>query len=350
MMPYDWKPYVPAAARRANAKRIMASRRKRGLPVEPVEVKGRIIARSFWGGAWCDHLHKFSDYANRMPRGATYVRNGSVCHLAIESGEVNALVMGSELYEVRIRVKPLAAKRWRDVKQRCAGSIGSLLELLEGRLSDHVMACVTDPRDGLFPLPEEIRLECSCPDWATMCKHLAAALYGVGARLDHQPELLFTLRGVDQRELVADESNAIDAVTAAVGRAAAHHQRLDANVLGDVFGIEIETAGRDALPRRPRGRTTGKATGARRTVAGAPRSKPKPKPKPVRERAWTAARVRRLRSRLDMSRSAFARHVGVSSATVKNWEEARGPLRLQARTVAALSRCDGASQKRQPDK
>lgn len=334
-MSYEWKPYVPVAARRAKAGRAMAARRKRGLPVEPVEVKGRIIARTFWGRAWCDHLNKFSDFANRLPRGATYVRNGSVCHLDIEAGKVSALVMGSSLYESTIRVKPLTAKRWRGIKQRCAGSVGSLLELLEGRLSDQVMASVTDTQDGLFPLPGEISLECSCPDWATMCKHLAAALYGVGARFDHQPELLFALRGVDQHELVADEGRAIDAVTAAVGRATANYKRLDASVLGEVFGIELETAGQDALTRRRKTQKTEEACGK---AMDPPKARSTPKPK--RERAWTAARVRRLRKRLDLSRSAFAQYLGVSSVTVKSWEETSGSLRLQARTRAALSACE----------
>ena len=147
----------------------------------------------------------FSDFANRLPRGRTYVRNGSVCHLALGKGTIDALVCGRDLYTVAIRVKPLPSKLWADITRQCAGQIASLLDLLKGRLSDGVMAVVTDQRRGLFPQPDEITMRCSCPDWAVMCKHVAAVLFGVGARLDQAPELLFRLRGVDHEELVQAE-------------------------------------------------------------------------------------------------------------------------------------------------
>ena len=125
-----------------------------------------------------------------------------MCHLEIAEAEVRAFVMGRALYEVDIEIDPLRTSLWRALKRRCAGRIGSLLELLQGRLSDRVMAEVSDPERGLFPRPKQIRLSCTCPDWAVMCKHVAAVLYGVGARLDEQPELLFVLRGVDHQELI----------------------------------------------------------------------------------------------------------------------------------------------------
>jgi len=179
-----------------------------------VDLEGRKIARTFWGEAWCDHLESFSDYENRLPRGRTYVRNGSVCHLDIAKGEVNAIVSGSELYKVKIAIKTLPQKKWIDVKDRCAGQVGSLLELLQGKLSKSVMAVVTNRNKGLFPLPREISLKCNCPDWAAMCKHVAAVLYGVGARLDMKPELLFLLRGVDHEELISTDAGAMAAATA----------------------------------------------------------------------------------------------------------------------------------------
>ena len=129
-------------------------------------------------------------------------------------GEIEAKVSGSELYTVRIAVKTLPAKKWSDVKRRCTGKIGSLIELLRGDLSEQVMEVVADRKDGLFPLPGEISLKCSCPDWADMCKHVAAVLYGVGAQLDTRPELLFKLRGVDHEELIAaDAEAAVEAAT-----------------------------------------------------------------------------------------------------------------------------------------
>jgi len=186
----------------------------------------------------CEHLEKFSDYENRLPRGRTYVRNGSVCHLDIAKGRIAAKVSGSEIYDVQIAIKPLAKDKWRQVKDSCAGQVGSLLELLQGRLSNHVMAVVTDKDRGLFPRPGEISLDCSCPDWADMCKHVAAVLYGIGARLDEKPELLFILRGVDHAELVTE-----DVAKAVVTKAKKTGRRtLAESELSEVFGIDVASA------------------------------------------------------------------------------------------------------------
>jgi uncharacterized Zn finger protein len=214
----------------------MDSLRKKGVDVQPVVIDGRKIAKSFWGEAWCGHLESFSDFENRLPRGRTYVRNGSVCHLAVAKGHIEAKVSGSELYDVKVSIKTLPGKRWSAIKGRCSGQISSLLELLQGRLSDHVMAVVTDRQDGLFPSPEEISFECSCPDWAVMCKHVAAVLYGVGARLDAKPELLFLLRGANHEELI--EADAQAAMVGATTRGKS--KRLADKELSDVFGIELE--------------------------------------------------------------------------------------------------------------
>ena len=234
---YYWKPYVPVAKRQARARKHLEKLRRKGIDVQPVEIAGRKIADTFWGEAWCNHLEAFSDFANRLPRGRTYVRNGSVCHLAIGKGEVSAVVSGSEIYDVRVSIKTLPTARWNNLKSRCGGQVGSLLELLQGRLSGHVMGIVTDKQGGLFPLPKEMDFECSCPDWAHMCKHVAAVLYGVGARLDRQPELLFRLRGVDHAELVCEE-----AAQEVAARRSAGARTLDEGDVADVFGIEIDPA------------------------------------------------------------------------------------------------------------
>ncbi|MFH2002728.1 MAG: SWIM zinc finger family protein, partial [Planctomycetota bacterium] len=247
---YDWKPYVPVAVRRTRALKKMEKLQKKGLNVQPVEIEGRKIARTFWGEAWCDHLESFSDYENRLPRGRTYVRNGSVCHLDISKGEINAMVGGSDLYKVKVSVKMLSRKRWKEVKDRCAGRIGSLIELLQGRLSENVMKVVTDRNQGLFPLPGEINLQCSCPDWAVMCKHVAAVLYGVGARLDEKPELLFLLRGVDHEELISAEAGMVVANIKAKG----DRRRIEEDALADVFGIEMSEEETPAKPKPARGR------------------------------------------------------------------------------------------------
>jgi uncharacterized Zn finger protein len=235
---YGWAPYVPVAERRRKAQKKMEALRKKGMNIEPVVFDGRMIARTFWGEAWNDHLESFSDFENRLPRGRTYVRNGSVCHLAIEKGKIHAKVSGSSLYTVDIKIKPLATKKWDAIKSRCSGQIGSLLELLQGRLSDQVMSVVTDRSEGLFPQPGEISFDCSCPDWASMCKHVAAVLYGVGARLDSKPALLFLLRGVDHEELISADAEATISDVTARGTS----KRLAGDNIGDIFGIDLDPA------------------------------------------------------------------------------------------------------------
>jgi uncharacterized Zn finger protein len=249
---FEFRPYVPVAQRRAQAAREVQKRRKKGQAITPVVIEGRTIARTFWGKAWCDNLESYSDYDNRLPRGRTYVRNGSVVDLQIHPGKVTALVSGSELYEVSINITPLPDKAWAGLKARCAGQIGSVVELLQGRLSKNVIALVTAHEGGLFPKPGEIKMSCSCPDWAGMCKHIAAVMYGVGARLDHQPELLFRLRKVDHLDLIEE------AVAGAGKQTATKKKTLAETDVAGIFGIEIaqaaaaDTAEPPAKPKRGR--------------------------------------------------------------------------------------------------
>jgi uncharacterized Zn finger protein len=258
---YEYRPSVSAAEKRRRAAREMQKRAKKGLSVEPVVVEGRAIARTFWGKAWCDHLERYCDFENRLPRGRTYVRSGAVVHLGIERRRIEALVQGTELYEVEVSIAGLARTRWKTVVGACAGKIDSLVELLQGRLSSGVMRIVTDPKQGLFPAPAQIEVKCSCPDWATMCKHVAAVLYGIGARLDSKPELLFLLRGVDHLELLDGKAAAPSAANDGVAR-----NRIAEDQLGSVFGIEIDAnaSSRGAGPVRTRGVTSVPANGARR--------------------------------------------------------------------------------------
>ncbi|MFC1705859.1 hypothetical protein ACFL59_03440 [Planctomycetota bacterium] len=235
---YGWRPYVPVAERRRRAAAKVARLKKAGHGVSPVEIVGRKITTTFWGDAWCKNLEAYSDYSNRLPRGRTYVRNGSVIDLQIRAGRVRSLVSGSELYKVEVRIKRLAKRHWTKVKDQCSGQIGSLVELLRGSISKGVMEIVTRKGEGLFPSPGEISLDCSCPDWATMCKHVAATLYGAGARLDDEPELLFTLRGVDPAEMV---EAAIDQPP--TGKETRKGPVLAASELSSVFGIDIDAGG-----------------------------------------------------------------------------------------------------------
>lgn len=309
----EWAPYVPVAKRRARAAREISKLLKKGKKIEPIEVQGRKIARTFWGEAWCSHLEKFSDYENRLPRGRTYVRNGSVCHLAIAKGTVEAMVSGSELYTVRITISPLSAKKWNNLRNQCTGQMGSMLELLQGRFSNHIMEIVTDQNQGLFPTPSEITLACDCPDWAEMCKHVAAVLYGVGARLDHQPKLLFLLRDVDHEELITAELD-IQSVTSREGK----RRRLAGADLTDVFGVDMDE------PATP----GSEKSAVRKKVAR----------KKTKTFTPTAAMVTRLRKKFGMNTSQFAKLIGVNPPTVTNWEIGSGKLNLHQRSLEALGR------------
>jgi len=231
---YEFAPYVSVAVRRARATRELAKLQKNGRSLMPVAIDGRKIARTFWGEAWCDNLERYSDFANRLPRGRTYVRNGSVVDLQVGAGRVTALVSGSSLYEVKVMVEAVPLARWAVMCQDCSGAIDSLVELLQGRFSKGVMARLCQENTGLFPSPKELSFTCSCPDWASMCKHVAAVLYGIGARLDRQPELLFALRNVDQQDLIARAGSGLP-----TSKKQASGRVLESDDLSEMFGIEM---------------------------------------------------------------------------------------------------------------
>jgi uncharacterized Zn finger protein len=270
---YGFRPYVPVAERRREAERELEKLRKKGLVVQPIVINGRIIAKTFWGKAWCENLESYSDFENRLPRGRIYARNGSVVHLEIQPGKISAKVSGSELYSVEITITSLPDPHWKCVKSECAGQIGSLVELLQGRLSKSVMDVVTRRSDGLFPKPAEIKMKCSCPDWAGMCKHVAAVMYGVGARLDNKPELLFLLRKVDHLELIA---GAVDSATVADATKSRGKKTIAATDLADVFGIEMADAEAPAVDAEPV--VAAETPTKSRAFAAKTVSKKKPKP------------------------------------------------------------------------
>ena len=243
---YEFKPYVSVAERRRKAEKAAKKLAGKGRAVSPVRIAGRAIASTFWGKAWCANLESYSDYENRLPRGRTYTRNGSVIDLQITGGKIEALVQGSDLYKISLHITALPAKRWEQFTKACAGKVTNLLDLLQGRLSKEVLADITAKGTGLFPAPAEIKLGCSCPDWADMCKHVAAVLYGVGARLDMKPELFFTLRGVEMQDLISAASASATAPLAATG----DDTLADAD-LAEIFGVEIESASAPApAPRK----------------------------------------------------------------------------------------------------
>jgi uncharacterized Zn finger protein len=273
---FGWQPYVPVAERRRQAERKLAKLKKKGQSVAPVTIEGRTIATTFWGKSWCTNLERYGDYENRIPRGRSYVRNGSVVDLQIGKGEITAMVAGSELYKIKITIAPVKTARWKAICRDCAGTIDSLVELLQGRLAKGVMDRVCREGDGLFPSPTEIKLSCSCPDWADMCKHVAAALYGVGARLDQKPQLLFVLRGVDENELIAGAGQDLTLTKAAPSAA----KMLDDGDVAALFGLEMAEPADPAPPalaaaKPPRQRKTGRAV----TTAAGKKALPAPKNK-----------------------------------------------------------------------
>jgi uncharacterized Zn finger protein len=259
-----YPPYVSAGEKKARGALALAKLLKKSKrAAEPAVLvhRKRQLATTFWGRAWADNLERYADLANRLPRGRAYLRNGSLLDLAIGPGRVGAYVAGSELYRVTIVITPLAKARWRRIVTRCTGRIGSLIGLLRGELSAEVLGILADARDGLFPEPHELSLDCSCPDGAEVCKHVAAVLYGIAVRLDARPELFFTLRQVDQAELIGS------ATTGMVGRSRpSSGKRIAANRLSAVFGIELESApsAGDGPPRAASTRRLRRSTTARR--------------------------------------------------------------------------------------
>mgnify|MGYP006290356627 CR=1 FL=1 len=327
-----WAPYVPVAERRAKARREMEKLRKKGRNIYPVDIEGRTIARSFWGKGWCQHLESFMDYANRLPRGRTYARNGSVCHLDIQPGRIEAMVSGSRLYKVMITIDTLPNKTWKAIKNSCAGQIGSMLELLQGKLSNEVMEIVANRETGLFPKPPEIKLTCNCPDWATMCKHVAAVLYGVGNRLDAHPELLFLLRNVDAQELISTEM--------ALPTTGSGEEVLAADEISAIFDIDLD----DAMPAPPvkkqpakRKKKRGRPAKDKAPTVATSSAKKKKKPKaPLPEPEITGEWVKTLREGHGMTVARFARVFGVSGPSIYLWEATQGPLNVQRRTKGKL--------------
>ncbi|MBQ4125056.1 MAG: SWIM zinc finger family protein [Desulfovibrio sp.] len=358
----------------ARAKKALAKLEKKGLKVQPIaEFKGA-LAKTFWGKAWCEGLEKYADYENRLPRGRSYVRNGSVCHLELSKGLVKAKVAGSHLYDVEIQIEPLDKARWQAICAKCAGRVGSLVELLQGKLSKEVMQIICAPETGMFPSPNEIKFSCSCPDWAYMCKHVAAVLYGIGRRFDDEPDQIFLLRGVDSADLL-DQS--LEATTEATADAS----ELDVDDMGALFGIDLDMGGatQDApgIPASPaeakpakQAKKTKEAKAKQSKPEPAPKPEPKPEPRPepkpdpkpapkpepkpapatapqaggklprprglVKADHPTGTAIRNLFKLSGLDEEAFAKAIGVTLVTMKRWLSTRSALRLKSDSVAAL--------------
>ncbi len=196
--------YVSAAERKERIEKSLKKLAKKNPNIEPVAIEGRTLVKSWWGKAWNKNLESYADYDNRIGRGKTYVRQGAVLDLKISKGQVVALVQGTRAkpYEVIIQINTLSRDKWDQIIIMCNNRIESLEKLIEGKFPKELEILFLEQEYGLFPSPKEIHFNCSCPDWAYMCKHVAAVLYGIGTRLDKDPMLFFTLRDLDGMELV----------------------------------------------------------------------------------------------------------------------------------------------------
>ena len=314
---WGFKPQPTVWERQQKAAQTIARMRKKGANLSPVQLVGRTIARTFWGKAWCDNIESYRDFAYRLERGRSYVRSGAVIDLRISEGAVGALVIGSgrSPYEVVIRIDKMKKPDWDALVKRSSGKIASLMALAQGKLPKEMLEDFCNPETGLFPKPREIHFDCSCPDGASCCKHVAATLYGIGARLDAQPELFFTLRGIDPNSIVSAE--VVDALT---GDASSELEGAD---LGDVFGIALdeENGGGDVA-----------ISGGSRSVAIVGRAV-STKPPTARANARPsvsdlAARVKVLRLKLGLSQSAFGKKIGTYQAVVSLMERGKGDSQI----------------------
>ncbi|MCF8067988.1 MAG: hypothetical protein K9L30_05335 [Desulfobacterales bacterium] len=246
---YDFAPYVRVAERRANAEKKIKQLKKKNPDIKPVIIEGRALANTWWGKSWNENLERYADYSNRIGRGRSYVRHMAVLDLQINAGEVNALVQGSRSkpYSISVKIKKIKKDIRRNMKDICKGEIDSLPELLAGKFPKKLGEIFMKKGSGLFPSPSEIAFICSCPDWAYMCKHVAAVLYGIGARLDEDPALFFMLRGMDMKDLVStavkDHSRRLLEKAEQTGA-----KVIDNSDLSDMFGIDMEDDIRFDLP------------------------------------------------------------------------------------------------------
>ena len=270
--------YETVAEKKAKAKKKLERLKKKMPGIAPVIIEGNALARTWWGKAWNRNLERYADYSNRIGRGKSYVRHGAVLDLKIEGGRVTALVQGTRArpYEVVIRIQPVKKANWDQIRKECQGELRSLPDLLAGKFPKELGDIFLTEGRGLFPTPKEISFDCSCPDWASMCKHVAAALYGIGARLDEDPLLFFTLRQADTEELVA---RAVQEKTGdLLARAGRKSSRaIDDADLSGLFGIDMDAkpdfaaAAKTGAPRKSaRKKTAALAAAARQAPAATP--------------------------------------------------------------------------------
>lgn len=240
---WQYPRYVSVAEKRAKAERKKKQLLKKNPKLRPVVIEGHALATTWWGKSWNQNLERYADYENRIGRGRSYVRHGAVLDLQISPGVVTAIVQGSRStpYQIEIKIKPISPRIWREMKTACAGKFDSLKSLMAGKFPKTLEALFLQKGQGLFPTPDEISFSCSCPDWASMCKHVAATLYAVGARLDEDPQLFFRLRNVAVGDLISE--TIAESTQELLRRAEKKTGRRIADAdLSDVFGIDLDSS------------------------------------------------------------------------------------------------------------
>ncbi len=252
-----YAPYVSVGEKRAKAQRKLKQLQKKNPDIKPIVIEGSSIAKSWWSKSWNSNLERYADYSNRIGRGRSYVRHGAVLDLKINPGEVNALVQGSSStpYSITVKISKIKKDVWGDIKTACEGKLESLSGLLMGKFSKDLVELFTKEGVGLFPSPKEIKFDCSCPDWASMCKHVAATLYGIGARLDDDPNMFFELRKADVKALISETVKGKSKKLIEKANKKSSPVIADAD-LSSVFGIEFD----DEPAEKKKGATKAKSS------------------------------------------------------------------------------------------
>ena len=357
-----YPPYVSVAEKRAKAERKLKQLMKKNPKIRPIMIEGTALARTWWGKEWNKNLERYADYSNRIGRGRSYVRHRAVLDLQIKPGEVNALVQGSTArpYKVTIKIKAISKTAWANMQEACAGQFDSLQKLLNGKFPKALKDIFTTKGKGLFPTPLEIDFSCSCPDWASMCKHVAAALYGVGARLDEDPSLFFKLRKGDMDALVSQA--VADKTDKMLKKAEKKSSRVmeDAD-LADVFGIDLDDNEAIAIPKKAPAKSaasrkrTGKAVKTAASKTARTRRKAKPRKAAAKATASKTAKRKTLatktarRSKAVKKPSPKANRTGAQSGAVPTPAELVAGIIAKSRKgvgIATLKQKTGFEQRK----
>ncbi|MCW5202032.1 hypothetical protein VU12_03735 [Desulfobulbus sp. US4] len=313
---YGYPKYVTVAEKRAKAEKKIKQLRKKNPAIRPVIIEGNSLARTWWGKSWNKNLESYADYSNRIGRGRSYVRHLAVVDLQITPGKITALVQGSQgnPYKVVIAIKKMKQKNWQAVRKECQAQLSSLPDLLAGKFPKALQETFMRQGEGLFPTPQEISFDCSCPDWASMCKHVAASLYGVGARLDEDPALFFALRQVNMDDLI---TQAVQDKTASIlkGGAESKGNVIADDQLEDLFGISL-----DAFDSGPAVKKTAKKPALAKKRSAAAGKKKAPAAKKAAEEKPTEA----LRAVAEKLAQENKRQEKVKQARKKSKDELQG--------------------------